>query len=567
MPNPDRLKETTTWTLFATVSNEETYIHFEWSPTDGAGKYTSTAAKVTRLGIPADFKPIEAACVNPLDWDVVWLFSGSRVIDYSVKRGRPLRWGRPSGKDITVGIATKIEDHPVFGMLPSELQTGITWAFIGHPTISPFVGMSGVESNAATRDGSRWMYVGNESFQAVLVFTSLWKPWLYSSAPSSGGAIRMVNGGGFYSEETLALPGAAGGVVELKRWDAARTSRRKPLESIFGGSFTPIAAVPAKLELLAASGSVSATPTPRSSSGASGNQRLGSTVNDTSTELPDMLAALPRRTAALPKDGVFKFIEGLKLPCRDRTPTRDSELVARGEAFVKRMLTEDDIPDFLRVFVPISVVRKHISKPTIYESVFFVAPDWLGIGNDMEWCRTPLRATMGQKVLEACNCIHPSLLMAHQVYDATPKDQRVDYQGRFNMQEREGGLGSTEIFLKFHSEIERRRRDRSLGRLLSGAMKDVVIGGAIETTKKLLFWGGFRADKGTFAHGDGTGESEHPYINHDEYAMGVRLVYQRMFIREAGGKWDSVMVADVLGSRDRCWAISMEAAFASVKYT
>lgn len=96
---------------------------------------------------------------------------------------------------------------------------------------------------------------------------------------------------------------------------------------------------------------------------------------------------------------------------------------------------------------------------------YFVAPDYLCIGNDEDWVRLPLTPMAAQMIADLSNCFLPTVKMVDQIYDrAKVKLQPVPmYAFR----------DSFVTFWHHHLIIEGQRKNRK--GLIAGIKKDVVL--------------------------------------------------------------------------------------------
>lgn len=543
----------------STVFSGDKFRHFNWDTMS----YKTKEYSLAELGLPTAFTKIDAACVNPIDWDIVWLFSGKRVLDFSVTRQRPLRRGRVVDGKIVEEVDVEIKDHPVFGVLPPEAQDGVRAVFLaptmpmsaetpqGAPERSRKYPLTANKNERAqtdpTRDASRWLYVvakGQRPWMGALVVTSVNRAWLQPQQfYQLSEADITVNGAGKKSNflhhfdksgKCTAVRGHS--TTDLVRKDVAWPTGFIPDSAAQRPILPPPAAV--------------AAVAPRKKDDASSPTAPANTIKHPSIEPPDsLMVVVERGITPVTSDATIAFLEGLA-GCRDGDPSLDADLRARSDALVRRVNESVDIPDFLRFFLPVRVKKTLAdgNKPIGYEAVYYVSPDWLSIGSDFEWCRVPLSAVAGQRVLNRFGCRHPTPLMARQIYESTraptgPVDPFVPFISRESFKAVEGGVQSTEMFLALHQDIEFRRRDSTLGHLITGPMRDVTIGKVVSDKKQLLLWGGVLAS-GKAAENKGA----HDLDRFTDHAMGLRLVYGMLYIKKAGGAWAPKSIDEVLSN-------------------
>ena len=138
---------------------------------------------------------------------------------------------------------------------------------------------------------------------------------------------------------------------------------------------------------------------------------------------------------------------------------------AQRESAILNELLSGNIPDFLRTLRPVTV---HRSGHTI---VYRVMPDYLAIGTDSDYLRIPMGARTAQAIADAYGCSLPTRRMVTDIWAAatqklTPIAMTPGAQMRSNA-----------YFLAHNQSIEAqlRARSHSLGELVGGHKKDVVL--------------------------------------------------------------------------------------------
>lgn len=119
----------------STLFEGDRFYHLEWP---AMTVIPGSAGTIKELGLNTtnkEFAEVEAACVNPLDTDVVWFFCKDEVVDFRVSEKRPISFltafdgGEPAIPDLDASkIVTrqKIKDHEIFRVLPPAFHSGIT---------------------------------------------------------------------------------------------------------------------------------------------------------------------------------------------------------------------------------------------------------------------------------------------------------------------------------------------------------------------------------------------------------------------------------------------------------
>ncbi|MCW3090179.1 MAG: hypothetical protein JWP81_1248 [Ferruginibacter sp.] len=127
-----------------------------------------------------------------------------------------------------------------------------------------------------------------------------------------------------------------------------------------------------------------------------------------------------------------------------------------------------NIPSFLRKFVAVTAELID-STGQFHRAVFYVSPDYLSIGTDIDWARIPLTPLAAQKIADSFNCFLPTRKMVNLIYEqASVKLEPVPmYAFR----------DSSVTMWQHHLIIEGLRKGRK--GLIAGIKKDIVISGKI----------------------------------------------------------------------------------------
>lgn len=274
------------------------------------------------------------------------------------------------------------------------------------------------------------------------------------------------------------------------------------------------------------------------------------------------------------------------LPTCNQPATGESR-TKRTQAFIARMASAGDLPNFLRTFVPVWV-KEFVTiggTPVRYQVIYYVMPDFLSVGNETNFIRIPLCASGGQKVAEHYGCLQPTGKMAFQILKQTSNrmirhDTQLIKYHHFDPNAREGAP-STPYFVRQNALIERDRLQSGfvLGRLTAGHKKEIVIDARMHKEHNpvtgegrglpVMFWGGMLSmphltDDGRRIHvahpvdrnGRPTTRNEDDadllnsdachHNNHDEYAQGQRLVHPKCWVRKEVDTWAETEVRTLL---------------------
>jgi hypothetical protein len=187
------------------------------------------------------------------------------------------------------------------------------------------------------------------------------------------------------------------------------------------------------------------------------------------------------------------------------------------EAALLKEFRNGNIPEFLRKFVPIKVKANDVNgrERTV---LFHVMPDYLSVGSDADFVRTPLTPMIAQKVADEFDCSLPTRKMVDDIHRAA-KLRLVPIP-----------LGeprtTVETFIRHNVMIEEQRKAKPLGELIDGVKKDVVITNLpADRTDHVAIYGWYQLD----------GKPIQPlttvHVNwYVDYSHGIRLVKRTVLV-------------------------------------
>ena len=232
-------------------------------------------------------------------------------------------------------------------------------------------------------------------------------------------------------------------------------------------------------------------------------QKMGSPRAYTAFVQP--AAQLPLRTARTSGEGGSALLTRIaSLPLADR------------ENAIVRALETGNVPDFLRIWKPVTVSWQAAEKT--YTATFEVLPDYLCVGTNADWVRVPLTPMSAQRLAWAFGAGLPTRKMVDAIYKAA--------------EEKSAPIPMTEAreaiptFLQHNALIEAQRQKDSLGKLIAGIKKDVVVTNRLaEKPNRVAIYGwhtldGLPIQPLTIVHRD-------TYV---DYSHGVRLVKREMTV-------------------------------------
>ncbi len=174
-----------------------------------------------------------------------------------------------------------------------------------------------------------------------------------------------------------------------------------------------------------------------------------------------------------PADSVLRALTRRSPPRRNGAPTgsRFADSVDRLDAVdreraILREITEGNIPSFLERLVPVELTGRDGASATI-----FVMPDYLAIGTDEDYLRTPMNLATAAAVADRFGFVLPTRKMVNAIYRQSGH--------HFVPQPLPAGprMTSTDYYRTHNAMIEAQARADHVvpGTLVSGHKKDVVL--------------------------------------------------------------------------------------------
>jgi len=199
-----------------------------------------------------------------------------------------------------------------------------------------------------------------------------------------------------------------------------------------------------------------------------------------------------------------------------------------------------NLPEFLRGFKTIRV-KATDSKGRKHTAVYQVTPDYLAVGSDEDFVRTPLAPMTAQPIADAFGCSLPTRKMVNDIYEQA----EVKLEPKPLTEKRE----AVETFTQHNEIIEGQRAWKPLGALVAGIKKDVVITNMLlEKPDHVAIYGWHKLD------GIPIQPLTTVHINwYVDYSHGIRLVKRSMLVD--GNPRD---IRDILADPDLCILLSDE---------
>jgi hypothetical protein len=177
-----------------------------------------------------------------------------------------------------------------------------------------------------------------------------------------------------------------------------------------------------------------------------------------------------------------------------------------------------NIPFFIKKFSRINVSISDSITGKIIHAYYFVAPDYLSIGNDNDWARIPLTPMAAQKIADSFHCFLPTRKMVDDIYKSAIV--RLEPLPMFAFRD------SSITMFQHHLMIEGQRKLRK--GLIAGIKKDVVISSKIisdpKPNREAIY--GWHLPNGKPIQPLYTG-----HVNwYADYSHGIRLVYEKIYV-------------------------------------
>jgi hypothetical protein len=185
-----------------------------------------------------------------------------------------------------------------------------------------------------------------------------------------------------------------------------------------------------------------------------------------------------------------------------------------------------NIPDFMRT--PI-VIELHAEG---HAAVFKVLPDYLCVGTNDDFLRTPMNPMTAQRVADLFGAVLPTRKLVDAIWRYAPvKLQPITMSPS-------SAMTSTRVFVEHNARIEKARAGRLLGALTAGTKKDVVVTPLLALRPdRVAIYGWHRLDGEPIQRLNVTSHSN----VYADYSHGVRLIDEHVEIDGTGMRWGDVL--------------------------
>lgn len=237
---------------------------------------------------------------------------------------------------------------------------------------------------------------------------------------------------------------------------------------------------------------------------------------------------------------------------------------SRDDIIVSEIL-RGNFPNFMRQLVPITISEQG------HTLIYYVTPDYLCVGDDMDYVRVPMSAPSAQKIADSFDCVLPTAKMSNQIWkEAKAKLPPKPMSG---ITSNIGGktyspteflkrkMTDTDSFAEHNRLIQEQLSGHKPGELVAGHKKDVVISNQLATRPDRVAIHGLHNTKGQAIQGGSWGHE----LDYRDYSHGIRLVNKQC---QLDGKTID-LVRDIMQNNKLSFLVSDEGAlqFVSYKYT
>ena len=85
------------------------------------------------------------------------------------------------------------------------------------------------------------------------------------------------------------------------------------------------------------------------------------------------------------------------------------------DSFALKEILGGNIPSFLKRFVAVHVTIMDSATGKKMSGVYYVAPDYLSVGNNGDWARINITPLAAQKIADSFNCFLPTKKMVDDI--------------------------------------------------------------------------------------------------------------------------------------------------------
>jgi hypothetical protein len=182
-------------------------------------------------------------------------------------------------------------------------------------------------------------------------------------------------------------------------------------------------------------------------------------------------------------------------------------------------ILNNNIPDFLRVFVPVTINNNHNCI------TYLVMPDYLSIGTDCDYVRMPMNPLTAQKIANKFNCTLPTRKMVNDIWKFSPnKLNPLPWGPPYDR-----SMMSTNRISIHNARIQNQLKNKNPKLLTSGHKKDVVLTNKLHPNnhkKRVAIYGWIQIN-GKPIQGLNPVSHEDTYA---DYSHGIRLINNQVVV-------------------------------------
>ncbi len=207
------------------------------------------------------------------------------------------------------------------------------------------------------------------------------------------------------------------------------------------------------------------------------------------------------------------------------------------EEEIKKAILAGNTPSFLNKFKEIKV-KKVLSDGKEHTISYFAAPDYLAVGNDSDYVRTPMSPVTAQQIADKLGCMLPTAKMVDDIYAQASTKLNPQPMSSGNYPNWQNRMMKSEFYTEHQKLVQSQtaKIGHKDGELAAGHKKDVIISNSLNAHPDRVIIYGWQMKGGkniqplSWIH-------ENSYA---DYSHGVRLIKREMIVD--GVKMDSAAV-------------------------
>ncbi len=200
---------------------------------------------------------------------------------------------------------------------------------------------------------------------------------------------------------------------------------------------------------------------------------------------------------------------------------------AQKDQAIVQAITSGNMPGFLRNFKDVTVNRR-LSDGRTHTITYKVMPDYLAIGSDSDFVRTPMTPDAAQQIADQFGCILPTTQMVDDIYSSsqTKLSPRPMSGGAYpNWESR---MTQNEFFNEHQRLLnaQTQQAGHTNGNLVAGHKKDIVITNRLNSNPGKVAIYGWHQTNGRPIQNLTTVHSK----DYADYSHGVRLIQKKVIV-------------------------------------